>query len=277
MRFYEKNNTFVDFPLTISFLSKQQNSSKTEKSETVKKEKFHKDSITKKELENMSNKELETFLEKRLLLEIKDEFHDPYNTVIVEYGDKFVENNKVNFLAHINITGFKFKDGVFEHGTGSSGPKEFVYEKNPNNEKYKFKEIIEPLDGELFPESLKKMTRNNDELYKKVSHTSKSNEEIYHIEMDKLNTLAEKSNLKNYRHSLKSIPGYEKDVRYLESGTDYFKDSVNLMKNAEFKRMNTDADSLNLYDAIRYDKRTGIALRDKLFKKVPPSSFFDKP
>lgn len=232
-----------------------------------KKEGTFEGSFTKSEFEKMNSEEIESFLEKQFLKEWKDNLYDPYDIVIVEYAKKFEEGNNISFVTYVNADGYKFENGIFQEGYGIWSPFEFKYEKSAEDEnKYQFKELINPEEGALIKESINKMARNDKELVNPLQESKLTADQKYRISMDKLSELVQKEGLKDYSHKIDTIPGYEKDTHIVEKGIDLVKDADLMMKKSEYDKMKKENEKDKLYDGVRFDKTTGIAVKASVRK-----------
>lgn len=193
--------------------------------------------------------------------------YDPYDIVIVEYAKKFEEGNNISFVTYVNADGYKFENGIFQEGYGIWSPFEFKYEKSAEDEnKYQFKELINPEEGALIKESINKMARNDKELVNPLQESKLTADQKYRISMDKLSELVQKEGLKDYSHKIDTIPGYEKDTHIVEKGIDLVKDADLMMKKSEYDKMKKENEKDKLYDGVRFDKTTGIAVKASVRK-----------
>lgn len=202
---------------------------------------------------------------------VKDWFPKENNPVLVysvNLVDRFYEDMNLILLANVLNDNYSFKDGIFTSESGFAMPMEirysFTQDKNKlQDSEYELSEIILAKDGSLFADSLKEMSRGNQEIYNKLMDSQNSFAKNYDRLMRRLAYLADKEGLENFSHDIEKIPGYEEDVIYIESGPNHIAGTVEIAKKADYEKAKKNENNENWphCDGVLYHKETGIAVK----------------
>ncbi len=87
--------------------------------------------------------------------------------------------------------------------------------------------------------------------------------EHYDRLMEELFYKAQESGLKDFTHKLEEIPGYEKDVVYIENGPNHYPGTIEIAKKKDYEEAKKKVGTENWphCDGILYHEKTGIAVK----------------
>lgn len=174
--------------------------------------------------------------------------------------DKFYEEGKLIMLYQLGRHDYDFENGIFTETGGTETPMEIRYVLK--DDKYIYSENIYPNDGSMFAASIDQMARGLDYRREKLLEGTNSFYDSYDQLMDKLSRKAKELGLENYSHKLGEVPGYEKDVIYLEYGPSIPKNTLALVKEAAYEAAKAQVGKENWPHAegLLYHKPTGIVV-----------------
>ncbi len=182
---------------------------------------------------------------------------DPKNLEIVAVlkGKEFTKANSTSVIINLAHIKYSFRDGVFSEEEGSSSPAELIYKKTADG--YELENIIYPLDGSQYTQSVRKMTRNNNILRSKVDCFN---------EYGVVNALAKKAEdlgLKEFKHTLETIPKLDAERVMLPTTDENIVELGNLIDYNK-ERAEGDDHSWQYIDGIRFYINEGIAIAESV-------------
>lgn len=179
---------------------------------------------------------------------------------VAEPLEEFFEDDKYILLASVINTNYSFKDGIFTEESGLMMSMELQYIESDGI--LKFSKFVLPEDGSQYSDSLLRMARNNEEIYRKLTDSSNTFSAKYDEIMWKLRSLAEKNGLENYRHELENIPGYTGEVLQITSGPNHIDGTVEVALKEDYDRAKKNEEGVNWphCNGIIYHSQTGIAV-----------------
>lgn len=173
----------------------------------------------------------------------------------------FFEDGKLIFLATVVNQNYSYKNGIFDLESGYTVPMEirYVLDKDKN---FVFDERIEAQDGAGYGPSVKKMARGDDAISDKLMFAGEVKEN-YDSLMEELFYLAQEKGLKDFTHKLEEIPGYEKDVVYIEKGPNHIPGTIEIAKKKDYEEAKEKVGKENwtYCEGVVYHKATGIAVK----------------
>ena len=125
-----------------------------------------------------------------------------------------------------------------------------------------FDKKIEAEDGSKNGPSIEKMARGDKMIFDNLL-LANINKEIYDSLMEDLFYVAKGKGLKDFTHKLEEIPGYEKDVVYIENGPRHLDGTVEIAKKKDYEEAKKKVGTENWphCDGILYHEKTGIAVK----------------
>lgn len=173
----------------------------------------------------------------------------------------FFEDGKLIFLALVANENYSYKNGIFNQESGYTTPVEIRYVLD-GDKNFVFDEKIEAMDGAGYGPSIEKMARGDDDISGKLMFSDRRKEHYDRL-MEELFYKAQESGLKDFTHKLEEIPGYEKDVVYIEKGPNHYPGTIEIAKKKDYeeakKKLGTDA--WTYCEGVVYHKDTGIAVK----------------
>ena len=173
----------------------------------------------------------------------------------------FFEDGKLIFLAIVTNENYSYKNGIFNQESGYTTPVEIRYVLD-GDKNFVFDEKIEAMDGAGYGPSIEKMARGDDDISGKLMFSDRRKEHYDRL-MEELFYKAQESGLKDFTHKLEEIPGYEKDVVYIEKGPNHYPGTIEIAKKKDYeeakKKVGTEA--WTYCEGVVYHKDTGIAVK----------------
>lgn len=173
----------------------------------------------------------------------------------------FFEDGKLIFLATVVNQNYSYKSGIFNSESGYTSPMELRYVLD-QDKNFVFDEKIEAMDGAGYGPSIKKMARGDDTISGKLMFADEVKEN-YDSLMEELFYKAQESGLKDFTHKLEEIPGYEKDVVYIEKGPNHYPGTIEIAKKKDYEdaKKNLGKENWTYCEGVVYHKATGIAVK----------------
>ena len=173
----------------------------------------------------------------------------------------FFEDGKLIFLAIVTNENYSYKNGIFNDESGYTTPMELRYVLD-HDKNFVFDEKIEAMDGAGYGPSIEKMARGDDDISGKLMFSDRR-KEYYDRLMEELFYKAEESGLKDFTHKLEEVPGYEKDVVYIENGPNHYPGTIEIAKKKDYEEAKKKVGTENWphCDGILYHEKTGIAVK----------------
>lgn len=184
-----------------------------------------------------------------------------YKTYYPNLVKDFFEDGKLIFLVSVNNANYSYKDGIFNQDSGYLIPMEFQYILD-EDKNFVFDKKIEAEDGSKNGPSIEKMARGDKMTFDNLL-LANINKEIYDSLMEDLFYVAKEKGLKDFTHKLEEIPGYEKDVVYIENGPRHIDGTVEITKKKDYEeaKNNFGKENWSYCEGIIYHKDTGIAVK----------------
>ena len=131
------------------------------------------------------------------------------------------------------------------------------YDKN-----FVFDEKIEAEDGAKYGPSIEKMARGDDDISGKLMFSDRRKEHYDRL-MEELFYKAQENGLKDFTHKLEEIPGYEKDVVYIEKGPNHYPGTIEIAKKKDYEeaKKKVGKENWTYCEGVVYHKDTGIAVK----------------
>ena len=125
-----------------------------------------------------------------------------------------------------------------------------------------FDKKIEAEDGSKNGPSIEKMARGDKMTFDNLL-LANINKEIYDSLMEDLFYVAKEKGLKDFTHKLEEIPGYEKDVVYIEKGPRHLEGTVEIAKKKDYEeaKKKVGKENWTYCEGVVYHKDTGIAVK----------------
>lgn len=173
----------------------------------------------------------------------------------------FFEDGKLIFLAIVTNENYSYKNGIFNDESGYTVPMELRYVLD-HDKNFVFDEKIEAMDGAGYGPSIEKMARGDDDISGKLMFSDRRKEHYDRL-MEELFYKAQESGLKDFTHKLEEIPGYEKDVVYIENGPNHYPGTIEIAKKKDYEEAKKKVGTENwpYCDGVVYHKDTGIAVK----------------
>ena len=173
----------------------------------------------------------------------------------------FFEDGKLIFLASVNNANYSYNNGIFNEVSGYTTPIEIRYVLD-DDKNFVFDERIEAMDGAGYGPSIKKMARNDDDIYDKLMFSDRRKDH-YDKLMEDLLYVAQEKGLGSYTYKLEDIPGYEKDVVYIEKGPNHIPGTIEIAKKKDYEEAKGKVGKENwtYCEGVVYHKATGIAVK----------------
>lgn len=173
----------------------------------------------------------------------------------------FFEDGKLIFLAIVTNENYSYKNGIFNQESGYTTPVEIRYVLD-GDKNFVFDEKIEAMDGAGYGPSIEKMARGDDDISGKLMFSDRRKEHYDRL-MEELFYKAQESGLKDFTHKLEEIPGYEKDVVYIENGPNHYPGTIEIVKKKDYEEAKKKVGTENWphCDGVVYHKDTGIAVK----------------
>ena len=173
----------------------------------------------------------------------------------------FFEDGKLIFLAIVTNENYSYKNGIFNDESGYTTPMELRYVLD-HDKNFVFDEKIEAMDGAGYGPSIEKMARGDDDISGKLMFSDRRKEHYDRL-MEELFYKAQESGLKDFTHKLEEIPGYEKDVVYIENGPNHYPGTIEIAKKKDYEEAKKKVGTENwpYCDGVVYHKDTGIAVK----------------
>ena len=173
-----------------------------------------------------------------------------YKTYYPNLVKDFFEDGKLIFLASVNNA-----------NSGYLIPMEFQYILD-EDKNFVFDKKIEAEDGTKNGPSIEKMARGDKMIFDNLL-LANINKEIYDSLMEDLFYVAKEKGLKDFTHKLEEIPGYEKDVVYIENGPRHIDGTVEIVKKKDYEeaKKKVGKENWTYCEGVVYHKDTGIAVK----------------
>ncbi|MEF3318066.1 hypothetical protein [Peptoniphilus grossensis] len=173
----------------------------------------------------------------------------------------FFEDGKLIFLAIVTNENYSYKNGIFNDESGYTTPMELRYVLD-HDKNFVFDEKIEAMDGAGYGPSIEKMARGDDDISGKLMFSDRRKEHYDRL-MEELFYKAQESGLKDFTHKLEEIPGYEKDVVYIEKGPNHYPGTIEIAKKKDYEEAKKKVGTENWphCDGVLYHEKTGIAVK----------------
>ena len=173
----------------------------------------------------------------------------------------FFEDGKLIFLAIVTNENYSYKNGIFNDESGYTTPMELRYVLD-HDKNFVFDEKIEAMDGAGYGPSIEKMARGDDDISGKLMFSDRRKEHYDRL-MEELFYKAQESGLKDFTHKLEEIPGYEKDVVYIENGPNHYPGTIEIAKKKDYEeaKKKVGTENWSHCDGVVYHKDTGIAVK----------------
>ena len=180
----------------------------------------------------------------------------------------FKENNRHVVLANIYQMGFIPKEGIFELGSGAMFPVEIHFTEDENS--LEMSDIIYPLDGSEFSNSIQKMSRNNVLWYKALMDSQNSYHKVYNSIILKLKNHLDENEISGYNHLIDQIPGYESNIVLLRNLKNEPDGNIGITKRYVYDNAKKEIGKVNWphYKGIMYNEATGIVI-ETIFDEFP--------
>lgn len=184
-----------------------------------------------------------------------------YKTYYPNLVKDFFEDGKLIFLASVKNANYSYQDGIFNEESGYLIPMEFQYVLN-EDKNFVFDKKIEAEDGSHYGPSIEKMARGDKNTFDNLL-LANINKEIYDSLMEDLFYVAKEKGLKDFTHKLEEIPGYEKDVVYIEKGPRHLDGTVEIVKKKDYEeaKKKVGKENWTYCEGIIYHKDTGLAVK----------------
>lgn len=184
-----------------------------------------------------------------------------YRTYYPNLVKDFFEDGKLIFLASVKNANYSYQDGIFNEESGYLIPMEFQYVLN-EDKNFVFDKKIEAEDGSHYGPSIEKMARGDKMTFDNLLLANIS-KEIYDGLMEDLFYVAKEKGLKDFTHKLEEIPGYEKDVIYIEKGPRHLDGTVEIVKKIDYEeaKKKVGTENWTYCEGVIYHKDTGIAVK----------------
>ena len=184
-----------------------------------------------------------------------------YRTYYPNLVKDFFEDGKLIFLASVKNANYSYKDGIFNQDSGYLVPMEFQYILD-EDKNFVFDKKIEAEDGSRNGPSIEKMARGDKITFDNLL-LANINKEIYDSLMEDLFYVAKEKGLKDFTHKLEEIPGYEKDVIYIEKGPRHLDGTVEIVKKKDYEeaKKKVGKENWTYCEGVVYHKDTGIAVK----------------
>lgn len=184
-----------------------------------------------------------------------------YRTYYPNLVKDFFEDGKLIFLASVKNANYSYQDGIFNEESGYLIPMEFQYVLN-EDKNFVFDKKIEAEDGSHYGPSIEKMARGDKMTFDNLL-LANIHKEIYDSLMEDLFYVAKEKGLKDFTHKLEEIPGYEKDVIYIEKGPRHLDGTVEIVKKIDYEeaKKKVGTENWTYCEGIIYHKDTGIAVK----------------
>lgn len=184
-----------------------------------------------------------------------------YKTYYPNLVKDFFEDGKLIFLASVKNANYSYQDGIFNEESGYLIPMEFQYILD-EDKNFVFDKKIEAEDGSHYGPSIEKMARGDKKTFDNLL-LANINKEIYDSLMEDLFYVAKEKGLKDFTHKLEEIPGYEKDVIYIEKGPRHLDGTVEIVKKKDYKeaKKKVGKENWTYCEGILYHEKTGIAVK----------------
>ncbi|WP_297393602.1 hypothetical protein [uncultured Peptoniphilus sp.] len=184
--------------------------------------------------------------------------HQIYCTQLVK---DFFEDGKLIFLAIVTNENYSYKNGIFNSESGYTTPMELRYVLD-HDKNFVFDEKIEAMDGAGYGPSIQKMARGDEDIYGKLMFSDRRKEHYDRL-MEELFYKAQESGLKDFTHKLEEVPGYEKDVVYIENGPNHYPGTIEIAKKKDYEeaKKKVGTENWTYCEGVVYHKATGIAVK----------------
>ena len=184
-----------------------------------------------------------------------------YQIYCTQLVKDFFEDGKLIFLASVNNANYSYNNGIFNEVSGYTTPMEIQYVLD-DDKNFVFDEKIEAMDGAGYGPSIKKMARNDDDIYDKLMFSDRRKDH-YDKLMEELFYLAQEKGLKDFNHKLEEVPGYEEDVVYIDKGPSHIPGTIEIAKKKDYEEAKKEVGKENWphCDGILYHEKTGIAVK----------------
>ena len=211
--------------------------------------------------ENLRNRALELLLSNQVQNVETMKNPGDYQIYCTQLVKDFFEDGKLIFLASVNNANYSYNNGIFNEASGYTTPMEIRYVLD-NDKNFVFDEKIEAMDGAGYGPSIKKMARNDDDIYDKLMFANERKEN-YDFIMEELFYLAQEKGLKDFSHKLEEVPGYEEDVVYIDKGPSHIPGTIEIAKKKDYEEAKEKVGKENWphCDGILYHEKTGIAVK----------------
>ena len=173
----------------------------------------------------------------------------------------FFEDGKLIFLAIVTNENYSYKNGIFNDESGYTTPMELRYVLD-HDKNFVFDKKIEAMDGAGYGPSIQKMARGDEDIYGKLMFSDRRKEHYDRL-MEELFYKAQESGLKDFTHKLEKVPGYEKDVVYIENGPNHYPGTIEIAKKKDYEeaKKKVGKENWSYCEGVVYHKATGIAVK----------------
>ena len=173
----------------------------------------------------------------------------------------FFEDGKLIFLAIVTNENYSYKNGIFNDESGYTTPMELRYVLD-HDKNFVFDKKIEAMDGAGYGPSIQKIARGDEDIYGKLMFSDRRKEHYDRL-MEELFYKAQESGLKDFTHKLEEVPGYEKDVVYIENGPNHYPGTIEIAKKKDYEeaKKKVGTENWTYCEGVVYHKATGIAVK----------------
>lgn len=173
----------------------------------------------------------------------------------------FFEDGKLIFLAIVTNENYSYKNGIFNQESGYTNPVELRYVLD-HDKNFVFDEKIEAMDGAGYGPSIQKMARGDQDISGNLMFSDRRKEHYDRL-MEELFYKAQESGLKDFIHKLEEVPGYEKDVVYIEKGPNHIPGTIEIAKKKDYEeaKKKVGKENWTYCEGVVYHKATGIAVK----------------
>lgn len=211
--------------------------------------------------ENLRNRALELLLSNQVQNVETMKNPGDYQIYCTQLVQDFFEDGKLIFLASVNNANYSYNNGIFNEASGYTTPMEIQYVLD-DDKNFVFDEKIEAMDGAGYGPSIKKMARNDEDIYGELMFSDRRKDH-YDKLMEELFYKAQEKGLKDFSHKLEEVPGYEDDVVYIDKGPSHIPGTIEIAKKKDYEeaKKNLGKENWPHCEGILYHEKTGIAVK----------------
>ena len=211
--------------------------------------------------ENLRNRALELLLSNQVQNVETMKNPGDYQIYCTHLVKDFFEDGKLIFLSSVINANYSYNNGIFNEASGYTTPMEINYVLD-DDKNFVFDEKIEAQDGAGYGPSIKKMARDDEDIYGELMFSDRRKDH-YDKLMEELFYKAQEKGLKDFSHKLEEVPGYEKDVVYIDKGPSHIPGTIEIAKKKDYEEAKKEMGKENWphCDGILYHEKTGIAVK----------------